>query len=346
MFGVGVVKIIHLVGARPQFIKLAPLLGKLKGDEILVHSGQHYDYSMSKIFFDTLGIREPDYHLGVGSGSHAEQAGRIMVEFEKVCIKEKPTLIIIYGDCNTTLAGALVGSKLHIPVAHVEAGVRSYDKKMPEEINRVTADHCSTFLLAPTQTAVENLKKEGITKNVYNVGDLMYETYLNQKGDDKIIRDLGLDEFFLATLHRPSNVDNKERLQMFFNELSEIATTVVLPLHPRTKKMIEQLQINTGTVKLIKPVGYLSMKALECAAKLIITDSGGVQKEAYYAKTPAIVLRDTTEWPELLGKGTVLLMDFLKIKQTVSEILSEDISFDEELFGDGKASEEIVRIFQ
>ncbi|MBW2988071.1 UDP-N-acetylglucosamine 2-epimerase (non-hydrolyzing) [Candidatus Woesearchaeota archaeon] len=346
-------KVVHLVGARPNFVKLAPLIGKLHPlKEVLVHSGQHYDYTMDKVFFDTLGIKEPDYHLGVGSGSHAEQTGKIMVEFERICLKEKPHLVIVYGDCNTTIAGALVAAKLHIPLCHIEAGIRSYDREMPEEINRVLTDHCSDYLFAPTMTAVKNLEQEGITKNVFNVGDIMFETYLEfmeQASASTVIERLGLSkkEFYLATLHRPSNVDFKEKLERVFRAMSQLDKPVVLPLHPRTRKRVELHKVDTGGVRLIEPQPYIDMIALEKSARLIITDSGGVQKEAYYAKTPCIVLRTTTEWPELLGNGAVLLgEDYEALGEEVVELLSQSFTFDKLFFGDGNTSNKIAKILK
>jgi UDP-N-acetylglucosamine 2-epimerase len=336
-------KILHLAGARPQFIKLAPLLRK---GEILVHSGQHYDYSMSQVFFDTLGIKKPDYHLDVGSGSHGEQTGRILIEFEKVCLKERPSLIIVYGDCNTTLAGALVGAKLHIPVCHVEAGVRSYDKGMPEEINRVLTDHCSSILFAPSATAVTHLKNEGITKGVHNVGDVMYEMFLKSGNKSGIIRELELKKgYCLVTLHRPSNVDDKGKLQAIFSNLSRLNNEIVFPIHPRTAKSVKEFKINTGRVRIEKPVGYFDMIELEKHAGLIVTDSGGVQKEAYYSKVPCIVLRTTTEWPEILGRGAVLLGEnYDALPGAAERLLSEHCTFEGQLFGDGSTSERIFGI--
>ncbi len=342
-------KAVHLVGARPQFIKLAALMGKLKGfSEVLVHSGQHYDYQMSQVFFDTLGIRKPDYHLGVGSGSHAEQTGKAMIEFEKVCIAEKPAVILIYGDCNTTLAGALVGAKLQIQVAHVEAGVRSYDWSMPEEFNRVLADHCSSLLFAPTAGAVENLGKEGIIRGVHNVGDIMYDSFLKySKSPSNVMKSLSLKPgFVLVTLHRPSNVDSKEKLAAIFGELSKLEKPVVFPMHPRTRKSLERFGIPLGKIKVIEPVGYVEMLGLERESSLIITDSGGVQREAYFSEKPCIVLRDSTEWPELLGQTVVLLKNIRELKVAASRMMGQYCTFEKGFFGDGKTGEKIAGILR
>ncbi len=323
-------KIISIVGARPQFIKFAPVsraitdLNKREGREvirdILVHTGQHYDYEMSEIFFKELEIKEPDYHLGVGSGSHGYQIGEMVKKLEEVLIHEKPDIVMVYGDTNSTLAGALVASKLHINVAHVESGLRSFNRAMPEEINRVITDHISDILFCPTETAVKNLKNEGITKGVYNVGDVMYDSILFNikiaERKSRILQELGLMngstvvDYALATIHRQENTDKPEKLGSIFEALSEIASKhmrVILPLHPRTRKYVGN-SLLIDSIDIIKPVSYFDMLVLEKNAKMIFTDSGGVQKEAYFFKVPCTTLREDTEWIETVESGWNVLV--------------------------------------
>lgn len=306
---------------------------------------------MSDVFFDELKIPKPDYNLEIGSGEHGAQTGKMLIELEKVVQKENPDLILIYGDTNSTLAGALTGAKLHIPVAHVEAGLRSYNRRMPEEINRILADAVSDFLFCPTKTAIENLKKEGITKGVYKVGDVMYDAVLfNSKiaeKKSKILSELGLKpkQFVLCTIHRAENTDDKNRLTSIFNALADSGLKIVLPLHPRTKKYLTEynLAAKSKNIKIIDPVGPLDMIMLEKNANLIITDSGGVQKEAFFMKVPCLTLRDETEWLETLkGKNNILvgadskkILDALKMKRSFKETLQN-------YFGNGKASEKIA----
>jgi len=345
-------KIIHLVGARPQFIKLAPLLKELVG--VVVHTGQHYDDNMSKVFFDEMEIKEPDYNLGIGSGLHGEQTGKMVIEFERVCIKEKPDIILVFGDTNSTLAGALTGAKLNILVAHVEAGLRSYDKTMPEEINRVLCDHCSDILFCPTETAVENLRKEGITKNVYNVGDIMYDACLHflkiAEKKSKIIEELNLkaNNYFLVTLHRPVNVDDENNLKIILDSFDKLDKKVVFPLHPRTRKMINEFKIDIGeNIKIIEPVGYLDMLMLEKNAKSILTDSGGVQKEAYFFKKPCITLRESTEWVETIGNGNILCkINKNEIIKKVNDMSTRKFSFDKNFYGDGNSAKRIKEVIE
>jgi UDP-GlcNAc3NAcA epimerase len=309
-------KILTVVGARPQFIKLAPLSKILRENginEIIVHTGQHYDENMNDLFFKELEIPDPDYNLGIGSGNHGEQTGRMLIEIEKIILKEKPNLVIVYGDTNSTLAGALAASKLHIKLAHVEAGLRSFNKRMPEEINRVLTDHVSDILFCPTQTAVENLKNEGITNGVYLVGDVMFDALLHfSKISDmksNILERLNINqkEYYLATIHRAENTDDHERLKNILTAISKMDEIVVFPIHPRTRKMVNYYGLNgllkNNNVKVIDPVGYLDMLKLEKNAKAILTDSGGVQKEAFWLKVPCITLRDETEWIETVNLG-------------------------------------------
>jgi len=307
-------KLLSIVGARPQFIKCAPLSRELRKEheEILVHTGQHYDQEMSEIFFEELGIPEPDYNLGIGSGSHGEQTGKMLIAIEKVLLKESPDFVLVYGDTNSTLAGALAASKLHLKVGHVEAGVRSFDRQMPEEINRVLTDRISTLLFCPTRTAVDNLEKEGITKGVHLVGDVMTDALIYNKkvahDRSRIIEELGLKqkEYLVVTVHRPSNTDSRENMQNIIEALGKSGKTVVFPVHPRTEKYLREYGLRDSmhsNVKLIQPLGYLDMLRLMASAEKILTDSGGMQKEAFMLGVPCITLRDNTEWIETLEGG-------------------------------------------
>lgn len=304
-------KVISIVGARPQFIKLAPLSKELRSsgfNEIIVHTGQHYDENMSDLFFEELEIPKPNYNLGIGSGSHGEQTGRMLIALEEVLLKEEPDLVIVYGDTNSTLAGALCASKLHIKLAHVEAGLRSFNKRMPEEINRIVADHLSNILFVPTQTALENLKREGILDGVYLVGDLMFDALMHfskiSQTKSKILEKLNLTSksYYLATIHRAENTDNYNRLKSILESLAELDNLVVFPIHPRTLNRVRDYNLEYLLEKLliIDPVGYLDMIQLEKNAKIILTDSGGVQKEAFWLRVPCITLRDETEWIETI----------------------------------------------
>jgi len=308
-------KIVTIIGARPQFIK-HPLISKeirKFAKEIVVHTGQHYDYNMDKIFFEELGIPKPDYHLGVGSDTHGRQTARMLERTEAVLLKEKPDLVIIYGDTNSTIAGALAAVKLHLPVAHVEAGMRSYNREMPEEYNRIVSDHLSDLLFCSTKTAAKTLKDEGIRKDVYLVGDVMADIQLKLKAQSsklKILETLGIKPkgYLLATVHRQENTDNKENLKHILEAFSKIKETIIFPIHPRTKKYIklykfEKLLKSAPNLRIIEPVGFFEMLQLENNAKMILTDSGGVQKEAYIARVPCITLRQETEWVETVKSG-------------------------------------------
>ncbi len=312
-------KIASIVGARPQFIKCAPLSREIRKEhvEILVHTGQHYDHEMSDIFFKELNIPKPDYNLGIGSGNQGEQTGRMLIEIENVLLKEKPDLALVYGDTNSTLAGALAASKLHIRVAHVEAGLRSFDRRMPEEINRVLTDHVSELLLCPTQTAVDNLAKEGITEDVYLVGDVMADAleYNRKVAEEKsrIIEELGVEKgkYMVITVHRPGNTDSKENMSNIIEALSRSGKIVVFPVHPRTEKYLREYGLwdnMPANVRSIQPVGYLDMLKLMGNADKILTDSGGIQKEAYMLDVPCITLRENTEWVETLEDGWNVLV--------------------------------------
>ena len=347
-------KIISIVGARPQFIKCAPVSHELrkKHKEILVHTGQHYDPEMSDIFFEDLQIPKPDYHLDVGSGPHGKQTGAILERTEQVLLKELPDLVIVYGDTNSTLAGAIAAAKLHIPVAHVEAGLRSFDRTMPEEINRVVTDHVSNLLLCPTQTAVDNLKKEGITRGVHLVGDVMVDALRHNASiaekKSHIIHKLGLTtgNYFVATVHRPANTDEQKNLTAIIAAFKESGKTVVFPVHPRTKKYLTAYGLwdsLPGNIRCIEPLGYLDMLHLMKHAKKILTDSGGIQKEAYVMGIPCITLRENTEWIETLKGGWNVLVGADK-DMILSAVKAEvRTSADNTVFGNGDSAEKIVR---
>ncbi|WP_041082036.1 non-hydrolyzing UDP-N-acetylglucosamine 2-epimerase [Thermotoga profunda] len=347
-------KLISLVGARPQFIKEAILhkeFSKVGIKEILVHSGQHYDFNMSDIFFQVLDIRKPDYYLNVGSGMHGEMTGKIMIEFEKIVLKEKPDIIIVYGDTNTTLAGAIVGAKLKIPVAHVEAGIRQKPKDMPEEINRVLTDHVSTLLFCPSVLAVENLKREGISEGVYFVGDVMYDLFLEMKPLFRydIYKNLNLkeNEFIVCTLHRDFNTDIPERLKNILLQLVEISKKlpVVFPIHPRTMKRIKEFGFEglIDDIFVTEPIDYLNMMGLIEKSKCVITDSGGLQKEAYWSGKRSIVVMPDTGWRELVEVGWNILSEPGDLTEKF-ELLMKPTDYPENLYGDGQAGRKIVEL--
>lgn len=349
-------KVLTVVGARPQFIKAAPVSSALrKGhQEVFVHTGQHYDYEMSKIFFEGLNLPEPDDNLGVGSGRHGQQTGKMLAELEEVMLGERPDVVLVYGDTNSTLAGALAAVKLHIPVAHVEAGLRSFNRQMPEEINRVVTDHVSDLLFCPTQTALEHLKNEGIENGVWLTGDVMLDALLENikvaEEKSSILDRLGLrtEAYLLATVHRPSNTDHRQNLANIVAALLEIGEPVVLPVHPRTEKALKRFGLyaplsEAEGIILTQPLGYLDFLALEQHARMILTDSGGVQKEAYFLHKPCITLREETEWVETLENGWNVLVGANKDK-ILSNLRDRQISAaPKELFGDGRAAERIMR---
>lgn len=360
-----IMKILTVIGARPQFVKAAMVSreicsrsncdgGKPRLREIIVHTGQHYDYNMSRLFFEELSIPAPDYHLEVGSGNHGVMTGAILSRVEDVMLKERPDVVLVYGDTNSTLAGALAASKLHIPVAHVEAGLRSFNKRMPEEINRLLTDHVSDILYAPTDAAVENLKNEGICRGVEKVGDVMLDAYLAYKtlagAESRILEELNLTpkHYALATVHRQENTDDLQRLSIIFQAFSDIAKTsfpVVLPVHPRTRKMLAQFDIIAGPdIRFIDPVGYLDMINLELNSRLIFTDSGGVQKEAYFARVPCVTLRDETEWVETAEAGVNLLAGAQRdsIIRCYEKALHVDVNLKPGLYGKGQTAKAIV----
>lgn len=355
------VTVVSIVGARPQFIKAAMVSRALRGTgqvrEVLVHTGQHYDDNMSRIFFEELEIPDPDYNLGVGSASHGAQTGRMLEAIEQVLLKERPDWVLVYGDTNSTLAGALAAVKLHIPVAHVEAGLRSFNRRMPEEINRVLTDHASDLLFAPTVTAVENLKLEGIPQHrIRLVGDVMYDAALfyreRAERESHILQQLGLRPkgYVLATVHRAENTDDQARLRTILEALARVAgkVPVVLPIHPRTRSaVIHDWHLNQAlrTVRVIDPVGYLDMLCLESNALVIATDSGGVQKEAFFFRVPCVTLRQETEWVELLELGWNRLVPDVEVNTIETAILSaiDGYGSDGSPYGDGHAANEICR---
>ena len=367
-------RIVTIVGARPQFIKAAPLSAELRKhhEEYLVHTGQHYDDNMSDVFFRELNIPPPQRHLGVGSGSHAEQTAAMMTGIERVLMEQKPDGMIIYGDTNSTVAGALAAAKLHIPIAHVEAGLRSFDRRMPEEINRVVADHLSTWLFAPSEVSVRQLAAEGITEGVYDVGDIMADSVrlfadLAHERSELPTR-LGLKpgEYFAATVHRAANTDDPSRLRGILEGLSNSPLPVVLALHPRTLAAIRRhgleqhlpspagamgncmKRINGAyrSLRCIDPLGYLDMLEFQHNAAAVLTDSGGVQKEAYYLGVPCITLRDETEWIETVKAGWNRLVgaDAVVIADAISKIATIPRPPRPVLYGDGHAAERIVEI--
>ncbi len=350
-------KIVSVVGARPQFIKALPVSLALKDSfkEVLIHTGQHYDKDMSQVFFDELKPLSSHYNLGVGSASHGCQTGQMLIRLEGVLLKEKPDLVLVYGDTNSTLAGALAAVKLHLLIGHVEAGLRSFDKKMPEEVNRVLVDHMADFLFCPTQASVNNLLKEGIKENVFQVGDVMYDSVLlfqkKAESSSKILKKLKLEpkEYLLCTIHRASNTDIKENLSSIIKALIESGEKTVFPVHPRTRKYLsewglDQLLKKAPKVRIIKPLGYLDFLQLEKNARKILTDSGGVQKEAYFFKVPCLTLRETTEWIETVEAGWNKLVGTKP--ETIIQAIKEFFppKRQKNLYGDGKSSEKIKEI--
>lgn len=346
-------KILSVVGARPQFIKAAPVSRVLRQShhEVLLHTGQHYDDEMSDVFFRELQVPQPDYNLGVGSGSHGFQTGSMLMGIEKVALAETPDWMLVYGDTNSTLAGALAAAKLHLPLAHVEAGLRSYDRRMPEEVNRVLTDHVSDLCFCPTTTAVSNLASEGIRRGVFLVGDVMYDVYEQEaqlaEGRSRVLADLGLlaGGYVLATVHRAENVDDPSRLRVILDGLQAARSQIVFPIHPRTRAAVRTLGwTESDHVRLTDPVGYLDMLVLERHARTVVTDSGGVQKEAYFAGTPCVTLRDRTEWTETVSAGwnTLVPVDRDAIAGAIASV--RPAGERPMLFGDGHAAEKIVTI--
>jgi UDP-GlcNAc3NAcA epimerase len=341
-------KILTIVGARPQFIKSAMFSKALKGvSEVIVHTGQHYDPEMSSIFFEELGMRKEDYNLGVNGGSHAYQTGQIMIKLEEILLKEKPSLVVLFGDTNSTLAGSLVASKLGVPVAHIEAGFRSFDRSMPEEINRVIVDHLSSYLFCPTQSSVDLLKKEGVVDNVYYVGDITYDAalYFSSVAESKK-KDFIKDDYIFCTIHRASNTDSREKLKNIFDALDSYKGRVILPLHPRTRKKLVKYGLEYKNIEIINPVGYLESLLLCKNASKIVTDSGGVLREAYFFKKPCIILRDNVEFLEAVNNGEAVLVgsSFEKIIFELENF--KGVGVFPNFFGDGHCAEKIVKILE
>ncbi|GGD02702.1 UDP-N-acetylglucosamine 2-epimerase (non-hydrolyzing) [Pyruvatibacter mobilis] len=337
--------ILTVVGARPQFIKAAAVSRAIRArdsmSEIMVHTGQHFDANMSDVFFDELEIAPPAHHLGIGGGGHGRMTGRMLEGIEGILEAGRPDWVLIYGDTNSTIAGALAAAKLHIPVAHVEAGLRSFNKRMPEEINRILTDHVSTLLFCPTQTAVDNLASEGITAGVHHVGDVMYDATLDAREKARetsdIVARLQLEpgKYVLSTVHRAENTDSRDALGAVLDHLKAKAAEVpvVLPLHPRTAGAVKKHGLDFDGLTVIDPVGYLDMAALLDGCAEVLTDSGGVQKEAYFHRKPCTTLRDETEWVETIEAGWNRLWkgaDFVSPRKDIAD------------YGDGKSAERIL----
>jgi UDP-GlcNAc3NAcA epimerase len=354
------VKVITVVGARPQFIKASTISRVIRSrheiQEVLIHTGQHFDKEMSDIFFSDLEIPKPDYHLGIQASTHSSQTGRMLESIEKVLLDEKPDCLLVYGDTNSTLAGALAAVKLHIPVIHIEAGLRSFNRKMPEEINRILTDHCSELLFAPTETAVANLRGEGVAESsIFNMGDVMFDAALfyEKKAEtlSDILSEIGVNRkgYILATVHRAENTDHPSKLQAIFEALNELAgeIPVVLPLHPRTRqslKNVKMLPKFKESLHLIKPVGYLDMVKLISNSSLVVTDSGGLQKEAFFFQIPCVTLRSETEWVELVELKWNVLIDPVDAKKIYQGILKSigGSGKQSQPYGNGRAAEKIV----
>lgn len=347
--------ILSVVGARPQFVKAAPVSTAIRKyfNEFLVHTGQHYDHNMSDIFFKELNIPKPDLNLNVGSGTHGQQTARMLSKLERVILKEKPDLVVIYGDTNSTLAASLAASKLQVPVAHIEAGLRNFDLRIPEEINRVVADKLSKYLFAPTDTAVHNLHNEGIKENIYQTGDVMYDALMRgiqiTKGDNSILDKLGVKagEYCLTTIHRAENTDSVNNLRNILLALGDFKEQVLFPIHPRTMKVIDSGSLDPSpNILLIPPVGYLNFIVLESNAKLIVTDSGGVQREAYCLRKPCITVFPSTSWIETVEDGWNKLSDATP-ESILSAYASEwEFSKYSSHFGDGHAADKIAEILK
>jgi len=369
------ITILTVIGARPQIIKAAALSRAIKNRfsgkirEKILHTGQHYDDNMSQVFFDELGITMPDYNLHVGSGSHGEQTAKMIEGIERVLLNEHFDALVVFGDTNSTLAGAVAAAKLHVPVVHIEAGLRSFNMAMPEEQNRIVCDHLSSILFAPTETGINNLRNEGFfnspmllangkKREIYNSGDIMYDNslFFAQLAQEKtsVLLDYGLskDEYVLATIHRDNNTDNQDRLTAIFKALLQLAEErdVVLPLHPRTAKLLEKNlessvyeRLKSSKIKILPPVSFLEMTALEQNSRIVLTDSGGVQKEAYYFQKPCVIMRPETEWVEIVEHGAGIVADASSdaIVKAYYDLTNRRIEFPQ-IFGDGRAAEFIL----
>ena len=353
-------KILSVIGARPQFIKASVVSNALKTmgvSEFLVHTGQHFDENMSKVFFDEMGISNPQANLGVSGGTHGAMTGEMLIEVEKLMIEQKPDWVLVYGDTNSTLAGSVAASKLTIPCAHVEAGLRSDNRKMPEEINRILTDHASDLLFAPTEVANQRLLSEGIAeKKIVRTGDVMLDAALTfgkvAQERSTIVKDLALEEkpFALCTLHRAENVDHLTTLKWIVEELNQVSKTIhlVLPLHPRTRAKLEEFSLFeklSSNIRLTDPKGFLDVLSLQQSSSIIITDSGGMQKEAFFQKKPCVTVRTETEWVELLNNGHNRLAKPMvdPISQKVDEALNATLNWSDELYGNGQSSKIIAK---
>ena len=361
------IKIVTIIGARPQIIKAAALSRAIKENfaneikEVIVHTGQHYDENMSQVFFDELGIPAPNYNLGVGSGNHGVQTSKMIEGIEEILLKEKPDYLVVYGDTNSTLAGAIAASKIHVPIVHIEAGLRSYNKAMPEEINRICCDHCSTMLFSPTATGYNNLIKEGFNPEnkkpytidnpgIYHCGDVMYDNSLYFSSTATSHQPSAFNQYILCTIHRNNNTDEPERLNSIVKALLKLSEEkeIIIPLHPRTKKLLD---VNLGSdiynqftnnekIHIIPPASFLEMISLEKNADIVITDSGGVQKEAFFFKKPCIIIRSETEWKEIVECGAAVIADANeeKIIDAYYQFIQKENQEYPEYFGDGKAA--------
>jgi UDP-N-acetylglucosamine 2-epimerase len=348
-------KVITILGARPQFIKASVVSCAFKNarvDEIIIHTGQHFDSLMSDIFFQDLDLPQPDYHLNIHSLNHGSMTGRMMEKIEEILLEQPPDWVCVYGDTNSTLAGALVAAKLNIPLAHIEAGLRSFNRQMPEEVNRVVTDHLSQLLFAPTPLAVECLQQEGISQGVYLVGDVMKDAILTYHATAKQVSDvlskyhLVPEKFYLATIHRPSNTDDSSRLSSILESFTKLDFPVVFPIHPRTQGQIRKMSLEhyleTDSILVIPPVSYLNMLVLESASRGIVTDSGGIQKEAYIFGKPCFTLRNETEWKETLELGWNQLVEPETLSQAIANFTYP--SHLPTLYGNGDSAAKIVDI--
>ena len=359
-------KIVTIIGARPQFIKAAAVSRVIRPqiEEKFIHTGQHYDANMSDIFFKEMDIPRPEYNLGVGSGSHAKQTADMMVGIEKILFDEKPDYLMIYGDTNSTLAGALAAVKIHIPVIHIEAGLRSFNKSMPEEINRILSDRISDLLFCPTETAVHNLNAEGITRHVYNIGDVMCDAvlyYLKKSGQiseadhwNHIIPLYGskvekAEKWYLVTIHRAENTDSEHKVEIVLDALSKINEKVIFPVHPRTKALVQNVLKNKkcNNVIFCEPIGYLDMLYFANHAQKVVTDSGGLQKETYIMNTPCITVREQTEWIETLN-GNHNVLAHLDADDIVDKIKNTkiDASLKQNYYGNGDAAKRFLKVLE
>lgn len=349
-------KILSIIGARPQFVKEAIIQSEINKfndiEEVVVHTGQHYDDNMSGIFFEVLNMRKPKYNLGITASGHGEMTGKMLIELEEIMIKENPDVVILYGDTNSTLAGALAASKLKIKIAHIEAGLRQEPKDMPEETNRVLTDRISNYLFTPSNLGLENLKKEGITNGVYFTGDVMYDIFLKMKPnfDYSLMEKLNLkeNEYIMMTLHRDFNVDIRDKLANILKDVNKVSREikVVLPIHPRTKKRIKEfgLQDLIKDLNVIDPIDYLQLMGLTENCYKVITDSGGYQKEAYFAGKQAVIVMPDTSWRELTDLGLNILSDGDSIYDNVMN--SNSVDHIKDIYGDGKSAERIVSILR